>query len=56
MAGKRRAGCAPGFSDLAALGSDSGRNVTLNRFQTRGCCAKGACCITVQHHDQPESW
>jgi hypothetical protein len=42
--------------DLAALGSDFGRNVTLNRFQTRGCCAKGACCITLQHHDQPESW
>ena len=40
----------------AALGSDFGRNVTLNRFQTRGCCAKRACCITVQHHDQPESW
>ena len=43
-------------SVLAALGSDFGRNVTLNRFQTRGCCAKGACCITLQHHDQPESW
>jgi hypothetical protein len=42
--------------DLAALGSDFGRNVTLNQFQTRGCCAKGACCITLQHHDQPESW
>src|SRR5262249_31112367 len=38
------------------LGSDFGRNVTPNRFQTRGCCAKRACCITVQHHDQPESW
>jgi hypothetical protein len=43
-------------SDLAALRSDFGRNVTLNRFQTRGCCAKRACCITLQHHDQPESW
>ena len=43
-------------SDLAALGSNFGRNVTLNRFQTRGCCAKRACCITVQHHDRPESW
>src|SRR6516164_2485044 len=43
-------------SDLAALGSDFGRNVTLNRFQTRGCCAKHACCITLQHHDRPESW
>src|SRR5712692_2073335 len=40
----------------AALGSDFGRNVTLDRFQTRGCCAKRACCITLQHHDQPESW
>jgi hypothetical protein len=43
-------------SDLAALGSDFGRNVTLTRFQTRSCCAKHACCITVQHHDRPESW
>ena len=43
-------------SDLAVRGSNFGRNVTLNRFQTRGCCAKRACCITVQHHDRPESW
>ena len=43
-------------SVLAALRADFGRNVTLNRFQTRGCCAKHACCITVQHHDRPESW
>ena len=54
-----RANVAPGVrldSDLAALGSDLGRNVTLTRFQTRGCCAKHACCSTVRHHDQPESW
>src|SRR6516165_2136588 len=43
-------------SDLAVLGSSFVRNVTLSRFQTRGCCAKRACCITLQYHDQPESW
>jgi hypothetical protein len=42
--------------DFGSLGSDFGRNVTPHRFQTQGCCAKRACCITVQHHDQPESW
>ena len=43
-------------SDLAVPRSNFGRNVTLSRFQTRGCCAKRACCITLQYHDQPESW
>ena len=64
---KRRAGnggsfgCGPRWARASILirqrsDLDFGRNVTPNRFQTRSCCAKRACCITVQHHDQPESW
>ena len=50
------AACARDAESFMASRSDFGRNVTLHRFQTRGCCAKHACCATLQYHDQPESW